>query len=245
MPSPRHRGHPVALASGPPQSPLNQAAPPTRRPSRSQGLRRLILRMAADNPTWSIAASTANSYGLLPGLVLAPRSGRRSPDAQTPLGVPTGPARCPLGGNQRASCSARLPAWRRENAAKISLTPWKIAHTPTSVGAVASARTVAEASPAASDQTAAASSPNATATRTPMGAATASSSCPLRTFCMNACPLIITVALPSCLSPRIGRGRAFRRPWSTSMWWLRPDQGDARPLGGARRARSGRSRPCR
>jgi len=30
MPSPRYRGHPVALASGPPQPPLDQAHPPTR-----------------------------------------------------------------------------------------------------------------------------------------------------------------------------------------------------------------------
>jgi hypothetical protein len=72
MPSPRHRGHPVALASGPPQSPVDQAAPPTRRPSRSQGLRRLILRMAADNPTWSIAASTANSLRLATGFGARP-----------------------------------------------------------------------------------------------------------------------------------------------------------------------------
>src|SRR6266568_2244451 len=39
-------------------------------------------------------------------------------------------------GCQRTSCSTRLLASRRENAAKISLTPRKMAHTPTSVTSV-------------------------------------------------------------------------------------------------------------
>src|SRR6266545_7502158 len=34
---------------------------------------------------------------------------------------------------------------------------------------------------------------------------------------MNACPLIITVALRSRLSLRIGRRRAFRRPWGLDV----------------------------
>jgi DDE domain len=36
-------------------------------------------------------------------------------------------------------------------------------------------------------------------------------------FCTNACPAMITSALRSCLSPRIGRSRAFSRPWSHSI----------------------------
>jgi hypothetical protein len=41
---------------------------------------------------------------------------------------------------QSTSCSTRLVASRRENAAKISLTPWKMAHTPTKVTSVSSDR---------------------------------------------------------------------------------------------------------
>ena len=46
-PSPRHPGHPAALASDPPPAPLTKPHRPPGRPSRSQELRSLILRMAA------------------------------------------------------------------------------------------------------------------------------------------------------------------------------------------------------
>ncbi len=36
--------------------------------------------------------------------------------------------------------------------------------------------------------------------------------CPRQTFWVNACPVRITQALRSCLSPRIGRRRAFNLP---------------------------------
>src|SRR6266511_3951955 len=36
-------------------------------------------------------------------------------------------------------------------------------------------------------------------------------------FCTKACPAITTLALRSCLSPRIGRSLDLRRPWSASL----------------------------
>jgi hypothetical protein len=60
------------------------------------------------------------------------------------------------------------------------------------------------------------SSSKATATRRLVGSSTASSSCPRRRFCTKACPAMTTLALRSCLSPRIGRGRVFSLPWSPS-----------------------------
>jgi hypothetical protein len=65
MPSPRYRGHPVALASGPPQPPLDQAAPAhpaDRRGHRSCGVRSCGWRQTTR--PGGIAASTANSHGL-------------------------------------------------------------------------------------------------------------------------------------------------------------------------------------
>ena len=44
----------------------------------------------------------------------------------------------------------------------------------------------------------------------------ASSSWPRRTLCTKAYPAMITLALRSCLSPRIGRSLAFSLPWSHS-----------------------------
>jgi hypothetical protein len=35
-------------------------------------------------------------------------------------------------------------------------------------------------------------------------------------FCTKVCPAITTLTLWSCWSPRIGRSRALRRPWSPS-----------------------------
>ena len=67
------------------------------------------------------------------------------------------------------------------------------------------------------DQIAKASSSNATASRRCTGSSTASSYRPRRRFCTNACPAITILALRSCLSPHIGRSRAFSRPWSHSM----------------------------
>jgi hypothetical protein len=34
---------------------------------------------------------------------------------------------------------------------------------------------------------------------------------------MNACPVTFTLAVRSRFNPRIGRSRAFSRPWSVSM----------------------------
>jgi hypothetical protein len=84
----------------------------------------------------------------------------------------------------------------------------------------------AEGASCARDQVAKASSSNATASRLLAGSSTISSSCPRRTFCTKACPTMITLALRSCLSPRIGRSRAFSWPWSPSIpllayWSLR------------------------
>src|SRR5215211_492646 len=67
------------------------------------------------------------------------------------------------------------------------------------------------------DQIAKAGSSNAVATRRLAGSSIASSSWPRRRFWTKACPANTTVALRSCLSPRIGRSRAFGRPWSHSM----------------------------
>jgi hypothetical protein len=38
-----------------------------------------------------------------------------------------------------------------------------------------------------------------------------------RKFCTKPCPAITVLALRSCLSPRIGRSLALRRPWSASI----------------------------
>jgi hypothetical protein len=74
----------------------------------------------------------------------------------------------------------------------------------------------AEAADSALDQIAKASSSKATTTRRFAGSSAASSQCPRRTFCTNACPAMMAVALRSCLSPRIGLSGAFSRPWSAS-----------------------------
>jgi hypothetical protein len=58
------------------------------------------------------------------------------------------------------------------------------------------------------DQIAKISSSNATASRLLVAASAA---------CTNACLAMITLALRSWLRPRIGRSRAFSRPWSHSM----------------------------
>ena len=59
----------------------------------------------------------------------------------------------------------------------------------------------AEAATSARDQTTKASSSNATATRRFTGASTASSECPRRTFCTNACPAITILALAVLVEP--------------------------------------------
>jgi hypothetical protein len=56
------------------------------------------------------------------------------------------------------------------------------------------------------------SSSKAVRTRRLTPSSTPSSSCPRRMFWMNACPVVITRAQRSCLRPRIGRSRDFRRP---------------------------------
>jgi hypothetical protein len=65
-------------------------------------------------------------------------------------------------------------------------------------------------------QIAMASSSNATANHRFVGSPAASSWCPRRTFWTKAWPTTTTLALRSCLRPRTGRSRAFRRPWSHS-----------------------------
>jgi len=52
MPSPRHTQHPAALASSPGQSPLNQAAPPTRPTVAGTSAAAPDLADGAENPTW-------------------------------------------------------------------------------------------------------------------------------------------------------------------------------------------------
>jgi hypothetical protein len=70
----------------------------------------------------------------------------------------------------------------------------------------------ADAPPWAYGQNAKASSSNAPASRRCTSSSTASSYPPRRRFCTNACPAITIPTLWSCLSPRIGRSRAFSRP---------------------------------
>src|SRR4029453_15753016 len=55
-------------------------------------------------------------------------------------------------------------------------------------------------------------------------------SVPRRRFCMKACPAMITLALRSCLSPRIGCSLDLRRPWWASLWfWQSRPGGDKAP----------------